>query len=108
MKGTMRFDSLALGELTISFIAPGTVMTGKAAFVDSKTGTTHGWTETSGGWSETALKALAALKEAVEADFGKLHLETTHAGTVSEAPQRSSLSVHLGSPATGPNEAPSA
>jgi len=49
-------------------------LTARAAFVDTRTGNTHGWTEGTGTiWSEETKRALVALVELMELDLSRLH-----------------------------------
>jgi len=103
IRGTAKFNGLALGELTANFIANpgGAALTAKAAFVDVTTGRTHGWTTSTGGWSLETLGKLEELRTLMEKDLAVLHfsegqdpLETTSKGI---SPGISGgLSGHLG------------
>lgn len=73
--GTPKFNALALAEGTFNFMGPGAHLTGKAAFVNTRTGHTHGWTEGSGAiWSKATMDALGKLREAMESDLAQAHL----------------------------------
>ena len=72
IRGTAKFDGIAIGELSANFLAPTVHMEGKAAFVNSDTGTTHGWTKST-RWSEETIKKLQELKESMERDLAKDH-----------------------------------
>lgn len=79
IKGTIKFDGIALMEFEVSFVGgqAGTVgpskFIGKAAFVNSEEGTTHGST-TCLQWSETTLHKLNELRAAMERDLANQHL----------------------------------
>ena len=81
--GTPKFNSLALGELAVNFIRrteEGPAISVKAAFLNSETGTSHGWTTAGAGhggpkWSPAVYEKLAALKEQLELETAQLHLE---------------------------------
>ncbi len=67
-----KFDSVKVGELGIN------AMTGevsiKAAFVNAKTGETHGWTTATGTvLSDRSKEALQALLDAIERDLDVRH-----------------------------------
>jgi hypothetical protein len=90
--GNVRFTGLAAAEGTFSFISStGVQLKAKAAFVDPKTGKTHGWTHTEMGWSKETLVALENLRTCIERDLSRVHFtemdgfsadsETTRAGT---------------------------
>lgn len=74
IKGSTKFDAIAVGEFTAAFIGPTLEFKAKAAFVDSKTGQTHGWT-TNQTWSPPTLAKLHELRALMEADLGAMHLE---------------------------------
>jgi hypothetical protein len=70
--GTPVFDSLKVLELWVDVLQSS--MQCKAAFVNTKTGHTHGWTEGRGTmWSKETKKRLDALKESMEMDLMKVH-----------------------------------
>ena len=74
ISGSPRFDQLVVSEIEVDFTSATTGINVTAAFVDSKTGETHGWTKGYGGiWSEDTRMKLLALREAMENDMGKLH-----------------------------------
>lgn len=86
VKGTPKFDTLALAELAADFKGQGTSVVCKAAFVNSATGSTHGWTQSNGPWSKETTELLAKLKDSIEADMGDKHLDnatTPTSGNVS-------------------------
>jgi hypothetical protein len=74
--GTPRFDSLVIATMEADFRNPTTAFTARAAFVNTKDGATHGWTDASGSvWSKQTMGKLKELRESMERDLGKLHLE---------------------------------
>jgi hypothetical protein len=74
IKGYAKFDSLAVGEFSASFLGTNLKLECKAAFVDSKTGQTHGWTANQ-TWSPPVIAKLKELRELMEMDLGAIHLE---------------------------------
>lgn len=72
IRGTAKFDGMAIGEISINFLSPTVHMEAKAAFVNSETGTTHGWTK-SAQWSPETMRKLQELKELMEQDLAKVH-----------------------------------
>ncbi len=67
-----KFDKVAIGEITIKLMEEPNVVSAKAAFVNTKSGTTHGYTYCT-NWSKEVLikiKELAALMS--------LELDSTH------------------------------
>jgi hypothetical protein len=76
IRGTPKFDGMAVGEITVVFTGLQLQFEAKAAFIDSKTGETHGWTKaTAASWSPTTIDKLRELRALMELDLGKLHLE---------------------------------
>lgn len=72
--GAAKFNSLALGELTVKFLGPSVHIEAKAAFVDTRTGQTHGWTKNE-QWGPAVVEKLKELRALMELDFGKLHFD---------------------------------
>ena len=67
-----KFDRLAIGEMTANFLSVPAVLKAKAAFVDSTTGATHGWTECF-NWSPATSAKMAELRASMEADLERIH-----------------------------------
>lgn len=74
IRGAPKFDSIAVGEITASFMGPTLSLEAKAAFADSKTGETHGWTKNA-QWSPAVVEKLRELRALMELDLGRLHFE---------------------------------
>lgn len=84
IQGVPKFDALAVFNGEFSFMGPTLTLKVKAAFVDTKTGHTHGWTNGEGPiWSKNTMDILGKLREAMEDDLARLHL--TDGSTVPEA-----------------------
>lgn len=96
-QGSIVFDGLAI--TTVEADTLNKTLSARAAFVDSKTGETHGWTEAQGTvWSEKTKAALAALITSMEQDMGRLHFASIPAAPVPDAGSRSEpggLGEHL-------------
>ena len=73
IRGTPKFDGIAVGEGSFSFLGPTIHLEAKAAFVNSKTGDTHGWTKHT-QWSPTVIAALHELRGLMEMDLGRSHM----------------------------------
>jgi hypothetical protein len=102
IRGTPKFDGVAVLEGTFSFLASATALTGKAAFTNSRTGDTHGWTQNT-QWSPATIEKLKELRASMEVDLGGLHLEGGGEEIISAIrPARSESPVglddHLGVP----------
>lgn len=74
IRGTARFDGLAVLEASFSFLGSTLQLEAKAAFLNTKTGDTHGWTK-NGQWSPPVIEKLKELRALMELDLGRLHLE---------------------------------
>jgi hypothetical protein len=74
IRGTPAFDGVALGELNVSFLGTTLVMNAKAAFVNTRTGNTHGFC-THQHWSEETITKLRELRSAMELDIGRVQLQ---------------------------------
>ena len=95
IQGQAKFDGIAVFEGTFSFLNPTVHLEGKAAFVDSKTGDTHGWTKST-QWSPEVIAKLAELRALMEVDLGRLHM---HEG--GETLTTRAMGVRLSNPETG-------
>jgi hypothetical protein len=100
IRGSARFDGLAILEGSFNFLGSGMKLEGKAAFVSTKTGDTHGWT-TNTQWSPQVVEKLKELRALMELDLGRLHLEgggeilVAPAGVVPTASGPSGLGEHV-------------
>lgn len=75
VKGVPKFDSITMGDLTADFKKATISLSGVAAFVDSESGQTHGWTKGEGPvWSKDTMLKLQDLKESMERDLAKVHM----------------------------------
>lgn len=70
--GSILFDGIAITTVEADILKKS--LTARAAFVDTRKGTTHGWTEGNGTiWSETTKKLFEELIGSMERDLGRLH-----------------------------------
>ena len=72
IRGTPQFDGIAAGEVSMNFMGASFRMTAKAAFVNSKTGQTHGWT-THETWSPAIIEKVKELRALLEAEIAQSH-----------------------------------
>lgn len=97
IRGSAKFDGIAIGNISVDFLGPTLTMTCKAAFVDSTSGNTHGYT-TGASWSPETIQKLKELKEAMERDLGRVHFAgegtTTPLGASTTA-EASGIGEHL-------------
>ena len=103
VQGVPRFDAVTLGDITADFKAKATIsLKGVAAFVDSETGMTHGWTRGEGPvWSKETMVKLQELKDLMERDLAKIHFreDSVHAIGAPKTPGLnfpSGIGQHLG------------
>jgi hypothetical protein len=73
-KGKPVFDGIAVGEVSMDFMKTSLHVTAKAAFVDSQTGTTHGWTNCT-QWSKETIRKIGDLKASMERDLATVHFQ---------------------------------
>ena len=74
INGSPKFNGMAMGEGKFSFLGTTIHLEGKAAFIDNRTGQTHGWTHNT-SWGKDTIDKLMELRAAMELDLGRLHLE---------------------------------
>ena len=72
VRGTAKFDGVAVGEFSVSRLGPTTKMQAKAAFIGSQSGHTHAWT-TNEQWSAETMQRLRELLAAMEIDLARIH-----------------------------------
>ena len=71
--GSPKFDGIAVMEMKVSLIGPAISLEAKAAFVNSISGATHGYT-TCTQWSHETIEMLHALRDRMEEDLVRIHL----------------------------------
>lgn len=99
---TVKFNAVRVAEITVSVIETPSVISAKAAFVNTETGNTHGWTNCK-SWSPETLEKLRELRECMERDISAIHFvdgaigpaATTSGGGIRESFK--GLGEHLGS-----------
>lgn len=74
IQGAPKFDGIAVGSLEAMLIGPNKTLKAKAAFVNSKSSATHGWTEKS-SWSPAVFAKLKELTELMESELALDHFE---------------------------------
>lgn len=78
---TVRFNGIALGELSVQFLESPAVIKAKAAFINTQTGATHGWT-TNHQWSPRTIEKLKELRILMEEDIAAFHFVDGSVATV--------------------------
>lgn len=67
-----KFDTIRVAEVSVKFLETPAVISAKAAFVNTASGTTHGWT-TCTSWSKETMDKLRELRELMERDLSEHH-----------------------------------
>jgi len=76
---TVIFNGIALGELNIDFLATPSKVVAKAAFINTQTGATHGWT-TCHQWAPDTMERLRELRALMERDLAAIHFADASSG----------------------------
>ena len=96
IQGSPKFDGMAVLEGKFSFLGATIHLEGRGAFVNTKTGDTHGWTDNK-NWSAATIQKLHELRQLMEIDLGRLHLqEGSDAMQVASAPAAGPGPIGLG------------
>jgi hypothetical protein len=75
--GSILFDGIAITTIEADLLKKS--LTARAAFVNTRKGTTHGWTEGTGTiWSEETKQLMSGLVTSMERDLGNLHFTSVH------------------------------
>lgn len=74
IKGAPRFDGLTVSKIEVDFFKNPIHIEAMAAFINTVTGDTHGWTRSNNAWSEETRELLQKLRESMERDLSKRHL----------------------------------
>lgn len=101
---SVKFDAVRISGFEVNFLEATPAVTAKAAFVNTQTGATHGWT-TGKRWSNETMDALRILRDHMERDLADQHFEgggNTSSATISSGSPRDGfqgLGEHLGTSA---------
>lgn len=101
--GTPKFNAITLGNLEVNFLRrgeDGPAISVKAAFVNTETGSSHGWTTAGSGhggpvWSALVYEKLTALQEQLEQEVAQLHMLDVGATTGGIQGEQVGLGEHL-------------
>lgn len=97
--GSPKFNSLVVITLNADFSKPTVSFTARAAFIDTNSGSTHGWTDAMGSaWSKETIAQLEALKESMERDLGQLHLDGAARPAKAGLSIEGGIGEHVGEP----------
>lgn len=72
IRGSPKFDGLAIGEIHVNFLRPTVEMRAKAAFIETTSGATCGWTEGT-QWAPDTMKKLDELRAMLERDLASIY-----------------------------------
>jgi hypothetical protein len=72
ISGNPKYVGITVGEFSVNLMDATVKMRAKAAFVDPRTGATHGWTE-GGVWSPDTILKMRELVAAMELDLSRQH-----------------------------------
>ena len=70
--GSLKASGIAIGEFTANILGHTVKLVAKAAFVDPRTGQTHGWTSCE-SWTPSTMEKMREFIEAMEQDLGRQH-----------------------------------
>lgn len=101
IQGTPKFGGLAVAKIEVDFLKNPVHIDVQAAFVNMKTGDTHGWTRGSPGWSAKTRELINTLRLSMEEDLAAYHLEGGATAVTSVA---SASSSKVGGEPTGLGE----
>jgi hypothetical protein len=74
IEGSPRFNGLAVATVTADWTKATIELKAKAAFLNTVTKQTHGWTQGEGGiWSQETMELLTSLRSSMEQDLARLH-----------------------------------
>lgn len=102
IRGSPKFDALSVAKISIDYLKNPIEIDVQAAFINTGTGDTHGWTRGSPGWSDETRGLMNALRVSMERDLAARHLSgvegapgaATYTGGGPQQP--SGLGEHLG------------
>jgi len=100
IQGTPKFDGIAVAKFEIDFLRTPVHIEIKAAFVNSKTGATHGWTTGDGNISDKTRALMLELRNSMEQDLAERHFSSGGVAFNSLAPRKADavggIGEHLG------------
>lgn len=70
--GTLKATGIAVGEFSCNVLSATVKLTAKAAFIDARSGQTHGWTSCD-SWSPATMAKMREFMEAMELDLARQH-----------------------------------
>lgn len=88
IQGTPKFNALVVAKIEIDFLKNPVHIDVQAAFVNTKTNDTHGWTRGAPGWSDKTRELINQLRLQMEADLGARHFEGGTSASVDGAASR--------------------
>jgi len=70
--GNPKYTALSVGEFSCNLLGNTVKLTAKAAFVDPRTGATHGWTQCD-SWSPETMEKMREFVNSLESDLARQH-----------------------------------
>jgi len=99
IEGSLKCSGIAVGEFSVNLLDATVRMRAKAAFIDPKTGATHGWTE-GGVWAPATVAKMRELVALMEEDLARQHfvggVEAVNASAASLGGLAGGLGEHIG------------
>lgn len=95
IRGQPKFDGIAVGEIAVSFMGATLTVEAKAAFADSRTGETHGWTKNT-QWPPDVIAKLRELRALMELHLGAIHFQNGGEALVAPAAAAPIMGGHGG------------
>lgn len=95
IQGSPRFDGIAVAKIEIDFLKNPVHIEVQAAFVNSKTGDTHGWTRGGVNFSDKTRTLMLQLRDSMEQDLADRHF-TTGGSMSASSPARSEQTGGIG------------
>ena len=76
LEGRLKFDGLAILELSVNFTGATLLLDCKAAFTNQASGSSLAWTSSKGPWSQNTIDTLRELRRSMEVDLLNVYCES--------------------------------
>lgn len=96
IQGTPSFDGIAVAKIEVDFLQNPTHIDVQAAFINVRSGDTHGWTRGSPGWSDQTRELIVKLRESMEQDLANRHFSGGGVSPTAATQQRTAASGGIG------------
>jgi len=88
IQGSPKFDGIAVAKIEIDFLKNPVHIEVQAAFINTKTGDTHGWTRGGNVFSDRTRTLLLQLRDSMEQDLADRHFSTGGSSLNTSGPPR--------------------